>query len=370
MDKLTELQKWLAERGLDLAYLASPVTINFLTHYTTDPAERVFALVVFKAGQDSFIFCPALNEEEVRRSAWPGEVVTYVDGEDPWSVLEQAVKSRSQAWRKWALEAGSLPLSHYWHLQAHFAGADLTADLSSLIARMRLKKGPEEVAKMRAAGAEADFAFQVAFDALRLGASERDLAAEIEYQLKVKRGVLQQSFPTIVQAGKNAANASLVPTTEPIAPGNLVIFDLGTMHDGYASDATRTVAFGQVSQEAERIYQVVQEAQAQARRAAMPGMTAGELDAVARDVIERAGYGQYFIHRLGHGIGMQVHEFPSLAPGSEAVLEAGMCFSIEPGIYVPGVTGVRIEDCGVLTSHGFEPFTHTSRDLRVIPVRK
>jgi Xaa-Pro dipeptidase len=367
MDKLTELQKWLSERGLDLAYVASPVSINYLTGYTTDPAERIFALIVFNEGEDSFIFCPALNKEEVSRSAWPGGVVTYVDGEDPWTKMAEAIKSRRRKWQKWALEAGSLPLDHYWQLRAHFAGVDFHHDLTPRLAQMRLYKRPDEVAKMKAAGAEADFAFEVAFAALRLGASERDLAAEIEYQLKVKRGVLEQSFPTIVQAGQNAANASLIPTTESIEPGNLVIFDLGTMHQGYASDATRTVAFGQVSQEAERIYQVVQQAQAKARNAARPGMTTGELDAVARDVIEAAGYGQYFIHRLGHGIGMQAHEFLSLAPGTDTVLEAGMCFSIEPGIYLPGVTGARIEDCGLLTKQGFEPFTNTSRDLRVIP---
>ncbi|WP_039944074.1 M24 family metallopeptidase, partial [Lactobacillus equicursoris] len=101
-----------------------------------------------------------------------------------------------------------------------------------------------------------------------------------------------------------------------------------------------------------------------------PGMMAGEVDELARRVIREAGYGQYFPHRLGHGIGMQVHEAPGIQPGSDTVLEAGMCFSIEPGIYVPGVAGVRIEDCGVLTEKGFEPFTHFSKELQILPIKK
>ena len=157
---------------------------------------------------------------------------------------------------------------------------------------------------------------------------------------------------------------------ETLLPNQLVLFDLGTMHNGYASDSSRTVAYGEPSAKEKEIYEIDREAQQAAIDAARPGMTAGELDAVARDIITKAGYGEYFIHRLGHGIGMSVHELPQIMSGNDFILQEGMCFSIEPGIYIPNVGGVRIEDCGVLTNEGFKTFTKTDKQLRYIPVKE
>jgi Xaa-Pro dipeptidase len=228
-------------------------------------------------------------------------------------------------------------------------------------------KTPAEIKHLQAAGAECDFAFKVAFETLKQGITERAVASQIDYQLQVQRGTMQTSFETIVQAGKNAANPHLGPTMTTIEPNELVLFDLGFMKEGYASDSSRTVAFGEPSAKEKEIYEVNREAQQAAVEAAKPGMTASELDAVARDIITKAGYGEYFIHRLGHGIGKVVHEAPAIMQGNDLVLQPGMCFSIEPGIYIPGLAGVRIEDCGVVTDHGFEVFTHTSKDLKIIP---
>ena len=146
----------------------------------------------------------------------------------------------------------------------------------------------------------------------------------------------------------------------------MVLFDLGTVYQGYISDASRTVAVGKLNAKQQEIYDVCLEAQLKAQAAAKPGITAAELDKVARDVIDQAGYGEYFIHRLGHGMGMSEHEFPSIMEGNDLVLEPGMCFSIEPGIYIPGVAGVRIEDCVHITEDGCQPFTHTSKELRTL----
>ncbi|MCT7787447.1 MAG: aminopeptidase P family protein, partial [Lactobacillus iners] len=184
------------------------------------------------------------------------------------------------------------------------------------------------------------------------------------------KGVMHTSFETICQAGTNAANPHLGPTLNTIKPNQLVLFDLGTMHNGYASDSSRTVAYGEPSAKEKEIYEIDREAQQAAIDAARPGMTAGELDAVARDIITKAGYGEYFIHRLGHGIGMSVHELPQIMSGNDFILQEGMCFSIEPGIYIPNVGGVRIEDCGVLTNEGFKTFTKTDKQLRYIPVKE
>ena len=183
-----------------------------------------------------------------------------------------------------------------------------------------------------------------------------------------KNGIMHMSFDTIVQSGANAADPHGAPKADLIKPNELCLFDLGVDYKGYMSDASRTVAFGKVSDKAKEIYQVCLEAQLAAQAAAKPGMRAFELDKIARDIITKAGYGEYFIHRLGHGIGQSDHEFPSIMEGNELVLEPGMCFSIEPGIYVPGVAGVRIEDCVYLTKDGNEPFTHTTKELQIIPL--
>ena len=178
-----------------------------------------------------------------------------------------------------------------------------------------------------------------------------------------KIGINQMSFETMVLTGNNAANPHGIPGTNRIENDSLLLFDLGVVSQGYVSDMTRTVAVGQPDQFKKDIYNICLEAQLTALDFIKPGVTASEVDAAARNVIEKAGYGEYFNHRLGHGIGMDVHEFPSIMEGNDLVIEEGMCFSVEPGIYIPEKVGVRIEDCGYVTKDGFEVFTHTPKEL-------
>ncbi len=226
-------------------------------------------------------------------------------------------------------------------------------------------KTADEIEKLNAAGAEADYAFEVGFNAVAAGKTEADVAAELEYALK-KRGVMEMSFDTLIQAGAHAAEPHGATVMNQIQNNELVLFDLGTIHDGYISDASRTVALGTLNDKQKDIYKVCLEAQLTAQAYAKSGITAASLDKVARDIIDKAGYGEYFIHRLGHGMGMGEHEFPSIMEGNDLILQEGMCFSIEPGIYIPGVAGVRIEDCVHITKDGCLPFTHTSKELRYL----
>lgn len=192
--------------------------------------------------------------------------------------------------------------------------------------------------------------------------TETDIIAQIEFGMK-KIGINQMSFETMVLTGNNAANPHGIPGTNRIENNSLLLFDLGVVSQGYVSDMTRTVAVGQPDQFKKDIYNICLEAQLTALDFIKPGVTASEIDAAARQVIEKAGYGEYFNHRLGHGLGMDVHEFPSIMDGNDLVIEEGMCFSVEPGIYIPERVGVRIEDCGHVTKDGFEVFTHTPKEL-------
>lgn len=365
---LDKLQQWMQEKDVDIAYVSNPVTISYFTGYSMNPHERIFALLVFKDAP-AFLFTPALNAEEAKASAWSGDVVGYLDSENPWRQISKQIHKRSSAYQKWALEKDDLSVAHYQSLHQQFPDSDFKTDLAPFIWHLRLFKTPTEIKKLQAAGTEADFAFQIAFQAIKTGATEKSIAGQIDYQLKIQKGVMHESFDTICQAGANAANPHLGPTMNRVKPHELVLFDLGTMHDGYASDASRTVAYGQPTAKQKEIYEVDREAQQAAMDAAKPGITAEQLDSVARNIITKAGYGQYFIHRLGHGIGKNVHEYPQIVQGNQLVLQEGMCFSIEPGIYIPGFAGVRIEDCGVVTAHGFEPFTHTDKSLNILPVK-
>lgn len=215
------------------------------------------------------------------------------------------------------------------------------------------------------AGKWADKALEIGFNAIGEGVEEQEIVAVIEYELK-KMGIKNMSFETMVLTGDNAASPHGTPGDRKIEKNDLILFDLGVVYEGYTSDVTRTVAFGEPSQQAKDIYNLVLEANEAAIAAVKPGITAGELDRIARDVISEAGYGKYFNHRLGHGLGSNVHEFPSIMGGNDLVIEEGMCFSIEPGIYVPGVAGVRIEDCVYVTADGCEVLTHTPKSLTVV----
>jgi Xaa-Pro dipeptidase len=364
---LDKLQTWLQDTNTDVAFISAPISIAYFTGYEMDPHERIFALLAFK-NAEPFIFTPALNVEEAKASEWDGDVYGYLDSENPWQVIASKVAERTQQSKTWAIEKEDLSVDHLEKLRSEFPSASFTQNVSEFITKIRLIKTPAEIEKLKAAGAEADFAFQIGFNAIKAGVTEREVAGQIDYQLKMQKGVMHESFETIVQAGPNAANPHLGPTMNRVKAHDLVLFDLGTMHAGYASDSSRTIAYGEPSAKQREIYEVDREAQQAAIEAAKPGITAAELDAVARNIIEKAGYGQYFIHRLGHGIGKNVHEFPSIVAGNDLVLKEGMCFSIEPGIYIPGFAGVRIEDCGVVTADSFETFTKTPKDLKVLPL--
>lgn len=362
MSKLDEVQKWVSEQHLDLAYISDFESIHYLTGFGSDPIERVLALFVFP-DHEPFLFAPALEVEAIKDTGWSHPVYGYLDHEKPFTLIAEYIKQFNPNPTKWGIEKDNLTVDRFELIREQFPDATFTSNLTPLIQQLRLIKTADEIAKLDAAGKEADYAFEVGFKAIQAGKSEADVAAELEYALK-KRGVMNMSFDTLVQAGAHAAEPHGATGSTKIQNNELILFDLGTIHEGYISDASRTVALGTLNDKQADIYKVCLEAQLTAQAAAKPGITAASLDKIARDIITKAGYGEYFIHRLGHGMGMGEHEFPSIMEGNNMILQEGMCFSIEPGIYIPEVAGVRIEDCVHITKDGCEPFTHTSKELQ------
>lgn len=363
LEKLTALQKHLQENQIDWAYLSDPGHIAYFSGYHSEPHERILALFVPSSGEP-FLFTPALEVEAAGESGFNYDIFGYLDSEDPFKMIADIIKKKSENPKRFAFEKVSLSLKNFEAFTQYFSG-DFTFDLTPEIQRLQLIKTKKEVETLLEAGSWADVAFEIGFSAIKDGASESEIVAEIEYQLK-KKGVSHMSFDTIVLAGENAAKPHGNPGDTKVIPHKFVLFDLGVIWKGYCSDATRTVSFKEPNDFDRKIHEICLEAQLNAEKAIKPGVTAEQLDAVARETIESYGYGKYFNHRLGHGIGTTVHEFPSLVTGNDLVIEEGMCFSIEPGIYIPGKVGVRIEDCYHVTKDGAEAFTKTPKTLKII----
>ncbi|MFC6255079.1 M24 family metallopeptidase [Secundilactobacillus hailunensis] len=364
MSKLQQVQEWTDQHRADVTYISDPHTIQYLTGFYSDPIERVLALVVFP-DQEPFMFAPALEVEAIKDTGFSFPVYGYLDHENPWQMIAANVKKRVHRPTKIALEKNQLSVARLESLQNVFPDAQFNQDITPFINQLRVIKTAAEIDQLNVAGKWADFAFEKGFAAVKAGRTEEQVVAELQYAL-MKKGIMQMSFETLVQAGAHAAEPHGATNDTQFENNELVLFDLGTIWQGYISDASRTVALGKPTAKQLDIYQVCLEAQLTAQAAAKPGITAAELDQVARAIITKAGYGKYFIHRLGHGMGMSEHEFPSIMAGNDMILQPGMCFSIEPGIYIPGVAGVRIEDCVHITESGCEPFTHTSKELTYV----
>jgi Xaa-Pro dipeptidase len=229
-----------------------------------------------------------------------------------------------------------------------------------------MTKDEQEIALMRKAVAIAEQALQATLPGIRAGQTEREIAAELVVQTLRAGSDAELPFAPIVASGPNSALPHATVTDRAIQPGDLVTLDWGAATDGYFADLTRTFAVGEVDPELKRIYELVRQANAAGRAAARPGATCADVDHAARRVIADGGYGPYFVHRVGHGLGLEGHEDPSMHDRNETSLEPGMTFTVEPGIYLPGKGGVRIEDNVVVTTDGAESLSRLPRELTVI----
>lgn len=267
--------------------------------------------------------------------------------------------------KKPAVEPSTLTLDQSLTLQKAY-GAEVLP-VKGLGTAARQWKDPVECEKLRASTALAEAAFQAVMPCLRAGIPEAEFVAQLEYEFK-KRGASGASFDPIALFGPRSSLPHGMPGKKPLEAGDIVLIDLGCILESYCSDLTRTYVFGTIPGAwFEEIYQVTLTAQLAALDAIKPGASCREVDAVARDIIAGAGYGPYFGHGLGHGVGLEVHEAPRLNQHSESILEPGMAVTVEPGIYIPGQGGVRIEDLVLVTESGCEVLTTLPKDLKVLP---
>ena len=262
-------------------------------------------------------------------------------------------------------ESAAVSVAQHRRWQESFPKGCELIPAQELLDGLRASKDEEEIAAMLQAQKITDAAFGEILNYIRPGLTEQEVAARLVYEL-LRRGGRKVSFDPIVAAGANGSMPHAVPGETVIQKGMFVTMDFGCVYDGYCSDMTRTVAVGQPTQEMERVYSVVLAAQKAGIAAARAGMPGRELDAAARKVIEEAGYGDYFTHSFGHSLGLEIHESPNASPGETRPLPAGTVISAEPGIYLPGRFGVRIEDVLVLEEGGCRDITQSPKNLIVL----
>ena len=234
---------------------------------------------------------------------------------------------------------------------------------AALMRELRSQKDAQELEHMVKAQQIAESAFIQLLSEIQPGMTEKELAARLQY-LAISRGAEKMSFDTIVASGPNGSMPHAVPTDREVQEGEFITFDFGCIYEGYCSDMTRTIAIGQVTEEMQKVYDTVKDAQAAAIAAAKAGITGHDLDKIARDIITQAGYGEYFGHSLGHSLGIEIHEPPFVAPANDQPLPAGDTHSVEPGIYIPGRFGVRIEDVVYLKEDGCEDLMSLTHELQ------
>jgi len=267
--------------------------------------------------------------------------------------------------RRIGIEAAHLTVAERAVVAAALGHGSRLVDAPPLVERLRQIKDADEIARIRAACQLGSGLFDRVKTVLRPGVSEAEVAGELEFTAR-KRGAEQMAFPTIIAGGKRSALPHGRASTAAIPPRGFVVCDFGVILSGYCSDMTRTVHVGPPSLKARRVYNAVREAQQAALEAVRLGATAGEVDGAARNVLKKKNLGQYFTHSTGHGVGLEIHEAPRIAGGQKEPLQAGMVITIEPGAYLPGEWGVRIEDTVVVTETGCEILTACSKDLVTI----
>lgn len=363
MNKITQLKNFLNEFDIDAAFITNPDNVFYVSGFKSNPHERLLGVMVFKDAEP-FLICPKMEMPDAKSAGWEGEIVGHADTDDAMELLHRTASGRTETVKKMAIEKSHMTVDRYEVLASLFGGAEFIA-LDNKINSMRVVKDQSELQILREAAELADYAIEVGARTLREGITEIEVMTEIELALK-KRGVTHMSFDTTVLSGPKAASPHGKTGDRKIQKGDLVLFDLGVVHKGYCSDITRTLAFGEPNDEQKEVYNVVLQAELAAVDAVKPGVTAAELDQTSRQVIEDAGYGQYFTHRLGHGLGVSVHEYPSLHGANHMAMESGMVFTIEPGVYVPGKVGVRIEDDVAVTESGVEVLTKYPKELQII----
>ena len=360
--RMDTIHQKLEEFGADFALLTPAPSFQYLAGYEYHMHERLVALFIPRGGEPTIVV-PAFEESDHKRKTWIKDFIPWGEEEDPYSLIAESLGSPQK--QPSVLLDNNLPLGVYWNLEKAFGKFGKAQSITPTVNKLRISKSKTETDLMKKAGHIIDDAVMNAFSQAQLGMTELSVKQLVENEI-----IRQGASPTFaaVQFGENSALPHAGPSSRELKKDDVVLMDCGCSLDGYNTDMTRVGVAGESTDEVERVYSIVLKAEETAIEKISLGMNCGTADGIARRIIEDAGYGDYFTHRLGHGIGLEVHEDPYLVRGSTEELGEGMCHSIEPGIYLEGKFGIRIEDLACVHADGSEILTFSPRDLVIMDV--
>ncbi|MGE7840951.1 M24 family metallopeptidase [Lysinibacillus sp. NPDC093712] len=353
MLKLQKLRKTLQEQNIDGILITNGYNRRYMTGFTGTAGAAIVS-------QNDAVFITDFRYTEQAAA----QIKDFQIVQHEVTLLEEiATQVKAMGIKSLGFEKDTVSFGTY-ELYKSVIQADLVP-VSGLIEKIRLIKTEQEINIIKVACEIADHAFTHILDFIKPGKTELEVSNELEFFMR-QQGATQSSFDTIVASGLRSALPHGVATNKVIEKGDFVTLDFGALYNGYISDITRTVAVGEPSEKLVEMYNTVLASQLLSLEKVGPGLTGIQADAIARDYLTEKGYGEAFGHSLGHGIGLEVHEGPGLSKRSETVLEPGMAVTIEPGVYVPGVGGVRIEDDILITESGNELLTHSTKELIIL----
>ncbi len=366
-ERLTRVQEIMQQQGLMALVIMPGANLRYLTGLTFHASERL-TLALFPA--DGSLPCLVLPRMEAARAEVstdiPLQIFPWDDATGPAQALHDATRKLFQAQIvRIGVEYTAMRVMELRALESCAAQLQ-TVDAIPLMAGLRMRKSQHELAAMTRAAQIIEQALATTLPQIKVGATERQIAMFLASAI-IAAGGEGESFSTIIASGPHSAHPHHITSERALVAGDLVIVDAGAFYQGYASDITRTVALGEPGEQARTIYNLVLQANSAGRAALRPGVSGEQIDQAARQVIADGGYSAYFMHRTGHGLGLECHELPDIVAGSTQPLLSGTTFTIEPGIYVEGVGGVRIEDDVVITEDGGSSLTNFSRELMILP---
>jgi Xaa-Pro aminopeptidase len=363
LTRINRLTQLAAQARFDCVAITPGPNMHYFTGLSYHLSERPIT-VFFPIKGKPAIVVPAFEASKTEHSPIEWQVFTYKDGQEPSEAYEAAAKALGMdSWRI-GVEALTMRVMELRLLEASALKAKFDP-AEEIIAPMRMIKDADEVAAMRKAVAITENALAHVLGVIKPGMTERQVSAELTMAL-LRGGAESLSFEPLIQSGPNSALPHYIVGDRVIRRGDILLLDFGVTVDGYASDITRTYVIGEASAEIQKIYDLVKRSNEAGRVAGKPGASGQDVERAARQVIEDGGYGKYFTHRTGHGLGLEGHEPPYMVEGNAVPLEVGNTYTVEPGIYIPGLGGVRIEDDMLITPNGSESLTTFKRELMLI----
>lgn len=364
-NRFAHLQGLMKQYGLKVIALNPGPTLTYLTGLHFHLMERPTVLI-YTGDEPPLLILPELEQAKLSASRIPMRQAAYNDNPATWvDAFRLALGPLKLNQATIGVEPVRMRYLELDYLKQAVPTARF-ASASQVMAELRVCKELDEISEMRRAVDIAQRSLLQILSLIKPGVTEKTLAAELTIQLLRNGSDSELPFQPIVAGGPNSANPHAVPTERPLQPGDLLVIDWGARSNGYCSDLTRTFAIGEIEPELRTIYEVVKQANHAGRAAGKPGVSAGTVDLAARAVIEDAGFGEFFTHRTGHGLGLEDHEQPYIFNGNSQLFSAGMTYTVEPGIYLPGRGGVRIEDNMQITQTGSASLSDLSRELMIL----